>query len=121
MDIVVVNFGTDEVIILLGYDNGTFSSPTTCKTGPESNPYSIAIDDFNNDNHVDIFVANYGTNSNGVYLGYGNGTFTLPTILPLGSSRPMSVAVGDFNQDNRSDIVVACSGTNNEQILLNMC
>ena len=119
LDIVVANYGTNNVGVFLGYGNGTFSSQVTYSTGTGSGPYSIATGDFNNDNRLDIVVANYGTNNVGVFLGYGNGTFSSQTTYSTGNgSGPSSIAVGDFNNDNRLDIVVANYGTNNVGVFL---
>jgi hypothetical protein len=121
-DIAVANYGTNNICIFLGSDSEIFANRTTYFTGLDSHPISVVIGDFNNDNRLDIVVANHGSNSIDILFGYGNGSFQNAINYTLGySSRPYSVAVGDFNQDNRTDIVVACSGTNNEQILLNMC
>ncbi|CAF4872921.1 unnamed protein product, partial [Rotaria sp. Silwood2] len=59
MDIVVANYDTDSVGILLGFSNGTFARQTTFPTGSGSSPISVAIADFNNDSQPDIAVANY--------------------------------------------------------------
>ncbi|CAF3389526.1 unnamed protein product [Rotaria socialis] len=115
MDIAVSDSDTDEVVILLGCGNGTFAIQTAFKTGDGSNLYCIAVGNFNNDNTLDITVANYGTNSVGVYLGNGNGTFTLLTTLSLGPSRPVSIAIADFNNDNHLDIVVSAIATEGSQ------
>jgi hypothetical protein len=117
MDIIVANSGTNTIGIFLSEDNGTFAKQQTFSTGSESNPYSIVVSDFNNDNYLDIAVANYGTNSIGIFLGNGNGTFTDQKVCFLGSSRPLFVTVGDMNNDNRTDIVVANYGTNTVGIL----
>jgi len=80
---------------------------TTYSTGDDSFPQSMAIADFNNDNHLDIIVANYGKNTVGILLGNGNGIFMNQTTQTTGdNSQPLSVAVGDFNNDNQSVIVV---------------
>ncbi len=119
LDITVVNLGSNNIGIFLGDGNGTFSSQTTYNAVAGSQPWSIAVGDFNNDNQVDIVVANSGTNNIGVCLGYGDGTFASQTIFSTGSnSYPAAVAVGDFNNDNRLDIAVANSGTNNVGIFL---
>ena len=54
MDIVVANFGTNNIGIFLGYGNGSFDTMITYSTGDESAPYSIAVADVNNDNRTDI-------------------------------------------------------------------
>jgi hypothetical protein len=118
LDIVVANSDTDNVGILLGYGNGTFTNQITYPTGSGSHPYSVVIGDFNKDNQLDIAVAQFGTNSIGVFLGDGNGSFASPISITLGSSRPLSMVTGDFNNDNQLDIVVANYGTSNIAILL---
>jgi hypothetical protein len=67
-DIVVANSGTDNVGIFLGYGNGTFAAQVTYSTGVISSPYSVAVGDFNKDDHLDIVVANYDSHSIGVLL-----------------------------------------------------
>ena len=76
-------------------------------------PRSVAVGDFNNDDSLDIVVANYATDNIAVFLGYGNGTFASSQLYPTGShSSPYMVAVGDFNNDSKLDITVANFGTN---------
>ncbi|CAF4932984.1 unnamed protein product, partial [Rotaria sp. Silwood1] len=82
LDIVVANYGSNNVGIFLGYGNGSFTNQTTYPTGSNSDPYSVAVDDFNNDTIPDIVVANHGTNNLGVFLGYGNGAFAIYTSIP---------------------------------------
>jgi FG-GAP-like repeat len=68
---------------------------------------------------MDIVVANHGTDSVGVFLGYGNGSFMNQSLHPTGfGSRPYSVSVIDINNDTLLDIVVANQGTNNIGIFL---
>ncbi|CAF4057546.1 unnamed protein product, partial [Rotaria sordida] len=119
LDIVVANNGTNNIGILFGYENGSFGDPITYFTGYDSFPHFIVIDDFNNDHNLDIVVANYGTNNVGVFLGYGNGSFT-PQITYSTSpqSGPYSIVVNDFNKDGQLDIAVANSGKNNVGIFL---
>jgi hypothetical protein len=62
-------------------------------------------------------MANSGSNNMGIFLGYGNISFTNQMIYSTGSS-PLSIAVGDFNNDTRLDIVVANSADTNIGVLL---
>jgi hypothetical protein len=64
-------------------------------------------------------VANSGTDSIGIFLGYGNATFAYQIIYStrLGS-HPYSVAVEYFNDDTLVDIVVANYGTNSVDVFL---
>jgi predicted nucleotidyltransferase len=81
MDIVVANFGTDNVGVFLGYGNDIFASQMMYSTGPGSAPNMVAVGDFNKDNRMDIAVANFGTNNIGIHLGNGDGTFKSQTII----------------------------------------
>ncbi|CAF4701818.1 unnamed protein product [Rotaria sp. Silwood1] len=118
MDIVVANSGTNTIGIFLSQDNETFTNQQVYLTGFDSRPYSLVVNDFNNDNYLDVAVANYGTNNIGIFLGNKNGTFDNQKVFSLNASRPFFITIGDFNNDNRTDIVVANSDTDTIGILL---
>ena len=119
LDIVVINYGTNNIGVFLQDKNGNFANQTVFSTGYDSDPYSLAVGDLNNDNKTDILVANSGTNNVGIFLGHGNGTFEMQTIFSTGiNSHPHSIAIGNLNSDSYLDIAVACPGTNNIGVLL---
>ena len=118
LDIVVANSGTNSIGIFLAQDYDNFNEQIIYSTGSNSLPYSVTIDDFNNDSHLDIVVANYGTNNIVIFLGYGNGSFHSFTTISLGPSRPIFVTTADFNNDHQSDIAVINYGTNSFAVLL---
>ncbi|CAF4519304.1 unnamed protein product, partial [Rotaria magnacalcarata] len=118
LDAAVANYGTSNVGIFLGIGNGLFTAQRTLSTGTGSGPYTVVVNDFNKDSRLDIAVGNTGTNNVGIFLGYGNGTFTEQTIFSIGGgSNPRSIAVSDFNKDNLLDIAVADSASSNIAIL----
>ena len=117
-DIVVANTDIDNIGVFISRGEGVFKEQKTYSTGRNSHPYSVAVGDFNNDNYLDIAVANHAINSIGIFLGYGNGNFSDQNPFSIGASHPLYITVGDFNNDNRTDIVVANYGTNNIGILL---
>lgn len=122
LDIVVANSGTDNIAIFFGYSNGTFSSKVKYLTGASSRPYTVSIDDFNNDNILDMAIANSGTSNLLLLYGNGNGTFVNDTSYPFGFNyNPYSVATGDFNQDNSKDFVIACYSTNHIETIIKNC
>ena len=61
---------------------------------------------------MDIGVANWGTHSIGIFLGYGNNSFTNQTTYPT-VRYPQSIALGYLNNDAWLDIVVASSDSDN--------
>jgi hypothetical protein len=71
---------------------------------------------------LDIVVANYDSNSLGVFQGYGDGTFAEMTLISLEyGSHPFSVLVGDFNNDRKLDFAVANNDIDSLHILLQTC
>jgi hypothetical protein len=114
LDLVVTNSGNDNVGIFLGLGFGFFAEQITFPTGNGSKPSSLAIGDFNNDNKSDIAVTNYGYDSVGIFLGYGNGSFQSQRTYSTGIlADPYSPVVGDLNNDTQLDIVVANYQANN--------
>ncbi|CAF2141717.1 unnamed protein product, partial [Rotaria magnacalcarata] len=57
-DIIVANWNSNTVGVLLNNGNGTFLTQTTYAT--DTNPISLAVVDVNSDTKPDIIVANNG-------------------------------------------------------------
>ncbi len=76
-DLAVVNQGDNTVSVLLGSANldGTFTAATGSPLPTAATPAGIVIANFANSAVPDIAVTNKGSNTLGVYLGLGNGTF----------------------------------------------
>ncbi|CAF4108322.1 unnamed protein product, partial [Adineta steineri] len=116
LDIVVANHLVDSISVFFGYNNGAFASNMTYSTGLYSAPYMVAIGDFNNDHHTDIAVAYFGTNSIGIFLGFGNGSFINTTVISTDSSRPVWIHIADLDNDTSPDIITANYGTDSISI-----
>ena len=116
-DIAVANFGSNTVSILLGKGDGTFTPASTPTLATQTNPYNVAIGDFNGDGKRDIAVTNNGSASMEVYLGNGDGTFQSPTIYAT-NAKPTSIVTGDFNRDGNLDVAVGDSTANNISMFL---
>ena len=85
--------------------------------GAGTNPYSVAIGDFNGDGKADLAVANISSNNVSILVGSGSGTFAAAVNYGAGTN-PYSVAIGDFNGDGKADLAVANATSNNVSILL---
>ncbi len=94
--------GGAYVLILLGNGKGGFTQGTSI-TVPGT-PDSMAWADFNGDHKPDIAVSDAETNQTWVYLGKGDGTFTLSATLSNGGR---SLVAGDFNADGKQDLAFA--------------
>ena len=128
-DLAVANAGNPgtgddgNVSILLGNGDGTFQPELSVAAG--TNPFSIAVGDFNGDGRLDVVVANNGINPAGgwlpgtvsVLLGHGDGTFQTHVEYATGAG-PESVAIGDFNGDHVLDLAVAARSDNVVSVLL---
>ena len=120
MDIVVANFGFDNVTVFLGDGNNSFTTQTTYSMGISSAPRMVAVGDFNNDTRLDIVVANFGINNLVILFGNEHGTFPSRIQIETGSSRPIYVVVDDFDNDQYSDIAFLSHGTNLVGVLLGL-
>ena len=91
--------GDNEVFILLGHGDGTFSPATGSPISVGNFPEAVRIGDFNNDGLLDLAVANSEDNTVSILLGNGNGTFTAASgsPVPVGAF-PFYLAVADFNE-----------------------
>lgn len=68
LDIIVANYETSKVLVLLGYGDGTFQVLKEFSIGYRTLPFSVVVGDFNNDTKLDFAVANYGTDNLQIFL-----------------------------------------------------
>jgi hypothetical protein len=102
--------GHGSVGVLLGNADGTFQSAVAYDSGGYwfyFRSQAVAIADVNGDHKPDLVVANSRSNTVGVLLGNGDGTFQPVVTYFSGNSYPGSLAVADVNGDGRPDILVA--------------
>lgn len=122
-DIAVASVYSDNVTILLGNGDGTFTedarSPFSVGVQTAAQPFFVTVGDFNRDGIPDLATANAANLSVSVLLGDGTGAFTPASGSPFGvGNTPESIAVGDFNGDGVQDLAVANVNSNNVSVLL---
>ncbi|CAF4120732.1 unnamed protein product [Adineta steineri] len=81
LDIVVANYGTSNIEIFIGFNNGTFDSMITYSTEINLAPYCVTVAYLNNDSFIDIVVANSNTNNIMIFFGLGNGNFKIGVLI----------------------------------------
>jgi hypothetical protein len=113
-DFATANESTDNVSVLLGNGDGTFTAAPGSPVTVGTFPFSVAVGDFNGDGKPDLAAANYYSDNNvSLLLGNGDGMFTAPPGSPIAVGRgPDSVAVGDFDGNGKPDFVTANDGEN---------
>ncbi|CAF1586786.1 unnamed protein product, partial [Adineta steineri] len=117
LDIIVANYGTNDIGILVGSGNDTFLSQKMLISGSNSHPSAIAIADYNGDTLLDIAVLNYGTKDIDMLIGNAKGTFTTQTNNGFHFvASPFLIVSGDFSNDGKSEIAVACDGNDNVDV-----
>ena len=101
-----------QLSIASGNGDGTFQTPTALPSGGFY-AESLVVADFNNDGNLDIALVNNCTDigcsaggSVSIYLGNGNGTFSLLSTITSISGVPLTVVTGDFNNDGFTDLAI---------------
>ncbi|HYL10798.1 MAG TPA: FG-GAP-like repeat-containing protein [Candidatus Acidoferrales bacterium] len=119
LDLAVTNKTSNNVTVLLGNGNGTFTEAAGSPFAVGVAPVALTTTDFDGDGHLDLAIANSGDNTASIFLGRGDGTFVGATGSPLATgTAPFAVASADFNVDGRADLAVANSGDNTVSIFL---
>ena len=127
LDLIVAEFDTSTVGVLLGNGDGTFGYEQEYLL-PQP-PGALVVDDFNHDGKLDIVsvmvTVNNPTTQGVQYLatllGDGTGSFSTPVISmnPGFYSTADSIASGDVNNDGLPDVLITGPGLENSQVYLN--
>lgn len=118
LDIAVSYMQDNDVQVLFGAGNGSFSGAVKYPVG--SQPYWIAAGDLNGDGYPDLVTANTTLSSKtgtiSVLLNNKNGTFA-PAVSYNVGGQPYQVAIGDLNGDGYADVAVTNNLANTVSIL----
>ena len=117
LDFVVANGGDNNLWFYFGNGSGTFSLPIIVPISLGQSPVWIATGDLRGIGRTDVVVAEADTNSVGIFLSNGDGTF-VENVVGLGDTASV-VLVGDFNHDGKLDIVAPLNDADaNEYIVM---
>ena len=114
LDLAVVLFTTNNVAVLLGNGNGTFTMKGSYSAA--SSPQFIGLADFNEDGIVDMAITGQG-GTVAILLGNGDGSFTKAGSYAV-APNTYGIAVADFNNDGNLDFAVASYHNNGVYIYL---
>jgi FG-GAP-like repeat len=124
LDLIVAEFDTSTVGVLLGNGDGTFGYEQEYSL-PQP-PGALVIDDFNHDGKLDIVAVMDTVNLDlasfpyiATLVGNGTGSFGAPILSNTEVSTADSIVSGDVNGDGLPDLLITGPGQENSQIFLN--
>jgi hypothetical protein len=78
----------------------------------------MVVGDLDNDNDLDVAVANESSGTISLLENTGTGAFLAPVVIATGS-HPDGIAIGDVNGDGAVDLAVTNRDSNSVSVLLN--
>jgi Flp pilus assembly secretin CpaC len=132
-DLVIVNSTTNNVTVLLGNNDGTFTEAPGSPYAVGKNPSSVVVADLNGDGNLDFAVTNKGDNTISFFKGDGTGKFTAFPASPFtlqnnatfSEKGPIALATANFKNTTlpnstapEVDLAVVNENSNNVAILL---
>ena len=81
-------------------------APAVAYDSGGQNPLFVATGDLNGDGKGDLVVANTSSDTVGVLLGNGDGTFQVAVEYGSGGQFPYSLAIADVNGDGKLDLLI---------------
>jgi Flp pilus assembly secretin CpaC len=107
LDLAVLNQTTKNVTLLQGKGDGTFTEFAKSPIPVGNGPVAIASGALAGSTGPALAIANQTDNTATVYLGNGDGTFTLSSQSPLTTDKaPTGIVISDFAQQSSGGIAV---------------
>jgi hypothetical protein len=123
LDVVATNPGTGSVSLFRGRPDGTLGPSTNIPVGPvaghpSSEPFSVAIADFDGDGKNDVAIADLASNTVVVRLGNGDGSLRPEVAFPEGGTGPSLCIARDVDLDGKVDLLCSNRGSDDVSVLL---
>ena len=121
-DVIATNPQASSISVFIASADGTLGPASNVAIGVagQSQPYSVAIGDFDGDGHADAAVADNYSASMFIELGNGDGTFHLAPSQPaIGGVQSFIVIASDMNLDGKLDLIVANRSSDDISVLIN--
>jgi hypothetical protein len=125
-DVIDEHLAAGDYSLALDSNGGPGASTWTTMLMPSAAPFqpipvgstatAIVAGDFNGDRHLDLAVADSGSNEVSILLGNGDGTLQ-PAVTYTVGFFPNAIVAGDFTGDGRLDLAVA-NGDDTVSVLL---
>jgi FG-GAP-like repeat len=109
-DLVIGQFSTGSVAVLMNDGNGRFGKPVSYDAGG-GEVVDVKIGDLRHDGRNDLVVANASLSAVGVLLNSGDGTFGEVKLYPTHCAVE-ALTLADFNSDGKLDVAVAANVDN---------
>ncbi len=108
LDLAIPNARDDDVTILLGKADGSFSVAPGSPYSVESRPYFTGLADLNGDSELDLVTSHADTSLLTILIGDGAGGFVSAPESPIDAeNRGYKVRFGDVNLDGHIDLITS--------------
>jgi FG-GAP-like repeat len=116
-DMVVANFKSKNISVLINLGDGTFLDPVNISTG-KGGPQDVVLGDFDGDTNLDAVISQPATGGISFLKGNGAGGFAAPVVTATPKFKPFALATGDIDGDTDLDLVATSRGTNSVGVFL---
>jgi hypothetical protein len=108
LDLAIPNARDDDVTILLGKTDGSFSGAPGSPYPVESRPYFAGLADLDGDSRLDLVTSHAETSLLTILIGDGTGGFVPAPGSPVDAeNRGYKVSFGDVNLDGHTDLITS--------------
>ncbi len=120
-DLAIVNQVTNNVTVLKGNGDGTFTEFSKSPLAVGKFPVAIATGTLSGSTGPGLVVVNQDDNTASVFLGVGDGTFNVSSQSPLATgATPTGVVIGNFLQQASSGIAISNTAAGTVRVYLDL-